>query len=366
MKFLPDGRLLVVELAGRIRVLSPPYTSVEPDAVPADHQHRLGRCAAGHLRHRARPELRDQPLLLRLLHARHAEPRPGVALHGQRVGSPARSPAASSSSTRTRRTPTPSTTAARSTSATTASCYFTTGEHFDAAGVAGPDATRAARSIGSTRTARCRRTTRSTTAPGRTTTRSGRYGLRNPFRAYYDAPTGRLYHRRRRRQRLRDGQRGGQRRRSRAPTTAGRTSRARAPAPCTTPALLLRPQRARRVRHGRLRLPRRPVPERLPGQLLLRRLHPELDQAPDVRRATATSTACSTSSRRTARVDGPYGDIVYLTEGPDGALYYVDLGYSDIGGTFGVSKIRRIRFISAQPAADRDRPRPTRRRGRRR
>jgi PKD repeat protein len=36
-------------------------------------------------------------------------------------------------------------------------------------------------------------------------------------------------------------------------------------------------------------------------------------------------------------VDGPYGDIVYLTEGPDGALYYVDLGYSDVGGTFGVS-----------------------------
>ena len=48
--------------------------------------------------------------------------------------------------------------------------------------------------------------------------------------------------------------------------------------------------------------------------------------------------------------DGPYGDIVYLTEGPDGALYYVDLGYSDISGTFGVSKIRRIRFMqSNQP-----------------
>jgi len=43
-------------------------------------------------------------------------------------------------------------------------------------------------------------------------------------------------------------------------------------------------------------------------------------------------------------VDGPYGDIVYLTEGPEGALYYVDLGYSDVGGTFGVSKIRRIQY----------------------
>jgi glucose/arabinose dehydrogenase len=43
--------------------------------------------------------------------------------------------------------------------------------------------------------------------------------------------------------------------------------------------------------------------------------------------------------------DGPYGDIVYLTEGPDGALYYVDLGFSDTTGETGISKIRRIRFI---------------------
>ena len=50
-------------------------------------------------------------------------------------------------------------------------------------------------------------------------------------------------------------------------------------------------------------------------------------------------------------VDGPYGDIVYMTEGPDGALYYVDLGYSDISGTFGVSKIRRISFVQLRPAA---------------
>jgi glucose/arabinose dehydrogenase/PKD repeat protein len=50
--------------------------------------------------------------------------------------------------------------------------------------------------------------------------------------------------------------------------------------------------------------------------------------------------------------DGPYGDIVYLCEGPDGALYYVDLGYSDTTGQTGVSKIRRIRFIqSNQPPA---------------
>ena len=48
--------------------------------------------------------------------------------------------------------------------------------------------------------------------------------------------------------------------------------------------------------------------------------------------------------------DGPYGDIVYLAEGPDGALYYLDLGYSDIGGTFGVSKIRRIKYVRSNQA----------------
>jgi PKD repeat protein len=45
--------------------------------------------------------------------------------------------------------------------------------------------------------------------------------------------------------------------------------------------------------------------------------------------------------------DGPYGDIVGLTQGPDGALYYVDLGYSDTTGQTGISKIRRIRFVSS-------------------
>ena len=48
--------------------------------------------------------------------------------------------------------------------------------------------------------------------------------------------------------------------------------------------------------------------------------------------------------------DGPTGDIVYLTQGPEGALYYIDLGVSDTTGQIGVSKIRRISFVgSNQP-----------------
>jgi glucose/arabinose dehydrogenase/PKD repeat protein len=46
-------------------------------------------------------------------------------------------------------------------------------------------------------------------------------------------------------------------------------------------------------------------------------------------------------------LDGPYGDIVCLAEGPDGALYYLDLGYSDVGGQFGIGKVRRIHSVSS-------------------
>ncbi len=48
--------------------------------------------------------------------------------------------------------------------------------------------------------------------------------------------------------------------------------------------------------------------------------------------------------------DGPTGDVVYLTEGPDGALYYLDLGYSDTTGTSGISKVRRIRYLQSNQA----------------
>ncbi|HEY6506878.1 MAG TPA: PQQ-dependent sugar dehydrogenase, partial [Vicinamibacterales bacterium] len=45
-------------------------------------------------------------------------------------------------------------------------------------------------------------------------------------------------------------------------------------------------------------------------------------------------------------LDGSHGDIVYLTQGSDGVLYYVDSGQSDTTQTTGVSRIRRIRYIS--------------------
>ncbi len=47
--------------------------------------------------------------------------------------------------------------------------------------------------------------------------------------------------------------------------------------------------------------------------------------------------------------DGPHGDIVYLTEGPDGALYYVDIGIS-AQWVVGVPKIKRIRYTGTDRA----------------
>ena len=45
--------------------------------------------------------------------------------------------------------------------------------------------------------------------------------------------------------------------------------------------------------------------------------------------------------------DGPYGDIVSLAQGPDGALYYVDIGFNDNTDTVTQSTIRRIRYVGS-------------------
>ena len=94
-----------------------------PDAVPAAHERRLCGRAAGHLRHRPRPGLRDQPLLLRLLHARAR--RTGIGSRGS-PPTPTNTGTVAGSELVLYQDPagraTPSTTAAPSRSATTASC----------------------------------------------------------------------------------------------------------------------------------------------------------------------------------------------------------------------------------------------------
>ena len=90
-------------------------------------------------------------------------------------------------------------------------------------------------------------------------------GLRNPFRGYYDAPTGRMLHRRRG---LPDRRRDQYRRRPCELRLAQRR-RAEQQSGLHRPGLLLPPPGRDAAVVGGLRLPRHAVPEHLQGQLLL-------------------------------------------------------------------------------------------------
>ena len=353
IEFLPDGRMLVAELAGTIKVLPPPYT--QPDPTPflqitnigsagvqqgiydialdpnfaTNHYYyvfytlgtpnhdRLSRFTANADAHRHGPRQRVRPL-------------PGPAERRRRA--PRRR--ARTSATTASSTSRPASTSCRASSQHLTSprgkihrinpdgTIPTDNPFYDGAGPErgldlGP---RAAQSV------------------PRLLRRADRPAL----------------HRRRRRQRRVDRRSRRSTSASRAPTTAGRTARGPARRPARARSTPTRTTAATPRSPAASSTTARQFPRSYEGSLLLRRLHPELDQAPDASTPTATSAASSTSSRPTARVDGPYGDIVYLTEGPDGALYYVDLGYSDISGTFGVSKIRRIRYVRSNqaPVAD--------------
>ena len=125
-------------------------------------------------------------------------------------------------------------------------------------------------------------------------------GLRNPYRAYYDPPTGRLI----------IGDVGGNdysvAKEEVNVGAAGANygwpnSEGPCAAPCTSPDLLLSAQRPRRGDHRRIRLPRHAVPEPLPGQLLLRGLHAKLDSSSDLRCERQRHAVSSTSSPRMAR-----------------------------------------------------------------
>ena len=171
-------------------------------------------------------------------------------------------------------------------------------------------------------------------------------GLRNPYRAYYDAPTGRLI--------IGDvggndystaieevdiGARGANYGWPNVEAPNGNPA-------YTAPAYYYAAQRARRRHYGRIRLSRQAS-----SRASYQGSYFFADYTQNwIRRftfdANGNVNGVFNFEPADGSVDGPYGDIVYLTEGPEGALYYVDLGYSDISGTFGVSKIRRISYVA--------------------
>jgi glucose/arabinose dehydrogenase len=172
-------------------------------------------------------------------------------------------------------------------------------------------------------------------------------GLRNPFRASYDAPTGRLY----------IGDVGGNTGGSFEEVDLGAaganygwpSSEGPCAAPCTSPIYSYNHNGRDSAITGGFVYRGTQFPAQYQGsyffadygQNWIRRL--TLD-------ANGNVTGVVNFEPADGSVDGPYGDIVQLTQGPDGALYYVDLGFDDQSGQYGVSKIRRIRYVQQDQA----------------
>jgi glucose/arabinose dehydrogenase len=342
IEFLPDGRLLLAELAGRINVLRPPYTEVRPrpflqltnvgsagvqqgiydialdpgfttnrffyvfyTAGTPNHD-RLSRFTANATLTRAVPG--SEHVLYEDPENANAEHHGGAVVFGN-----------------------------------DGKLYFTTGEHFDA-GVA--------QSLESPR-GKIHRINRNGSVPTDNPFYDGdgpnwdsiwAYGLRNPFRAYYDTPTGRLF--------VADVG-GNDYSTANEEVNLGVAGanygwpdfEGPCPSPdCTSP-IYSYPHNGRDaaitggfVYHGSQ------FPAAYRGNYFF------ADYTQNwIKRLTfdgaGNFAGVANFVPPNGAVDGPYGDIVSLAEGPDGALYYLDLGYSDISGSFGVSKLRRIRFV---------------------
>jgi glucose/arabinose dehydrogenase/PKD repeat protein len=170
------------------------------------------------------------------------------------------------------------------------------------------------------------------------------YGLRNPFRAYYDGPTNRVF----------IGDVGGNVGTSneeidiaaRGANYGWPDFEGDCPAPCTSPLYTYEHNFRDAAVTGGFVYHGSQFPAAMQGDYFFgdyaQNWIKRLSFNPD-----GTVKAVFNFEPADGHPDGPYGDIVSLTQGPDGALYDLDLGYSDTTGTFGVSKLRRIRYVSA-------------------
>ena len=339
--------MLVVELAGTIQVLPPPYT--QPDPTPFLQLTNIGSAGVqqGIYDIALDPNFATNHFYY-VFYTLGLPTAIGSRASPRTRRSPARWPAASSCSTRIPQDANAEHHGGAIIFGNDGKLYFTTGEHFDARGRAvahqpareGPPHQHGRDHPDRQPVLRRRRTA---------------LGLDLGLRAAQPVPrllrraNRAAVHRRRRRQRSLDREGGGEPRRGRRQLRLAEqrraTARRRAPARSTrTPTTgAMRPITGGFVYHGTQ------FPSSYQGsyffadytQNWIRRL--TLD-------ANGNVTGVFNFEPADGSVDGPYGDIVYLTEGPDGALYYVDLGYSDVGGTFGVSKIRRIRYTQSNQA----------------
>ena len=344
MKFLPDGRMLVAELQGRIKVFPPPYTTADPGLflqistgasgvqqgifdfaldpgfatnhyyyvfyTAADGHDQLSRFTAnsavtGTVAGSALVLYRDPDVA----HAEH---------HGGAINF-----------------------------ANDGKLLLTTGEHFDSA---------LSQDLSSPR-GKILRFNPDGTVPTDNPFYDGTgphydaiwaLGLRNPYRAYYDAPTGRLF----------IGDVGGNDSSTaqeevdlgvRGANYGWPNSEGACTGSCTSPLYSYAHNGRDAAVTGGFVYHGTQFPVGMRGNYFF------ADYAQNwIRRMTfdanGTMTGVFNFEPADGTLDGPTGDVVYLTEGPDGALYYIDLGYSDVTGTFGVSKVRRIRYQQSNQA----------------
>ena len=348
IKFLPDGRMLVAELRGKIKVVPPPYTT--PDATPFLEITNLGQLsqvqqgifdfaldpdyATNHFYYvfyTASTGGHDRDRLSRFT--------ANAASTGTVAGSELVLYEDPSDADHEHH-------GGAVTFANDGKIFFTTGEHFQGT---------PAQNLSSPR-GKVHRINKDGTVPTDNPFYDGAgpnwdsvwaYGLRNPFRASYDAPTGRLL----------IGDVGGNVAGSNEeinlgvrganygwPNTEGPCS-----APCTSPLYDYEHNGRDASVTGGFVYRGTQFPTSMRGSYFF------ADYAQNwIKRlafdANGNVTGVFNVEPVDGRPDGPTGDVVYLTGGPDGSLYYLDLGYSDVTGTFGVSKVRRIRYVQSNQA----------------
>lgn len=346
MKFLPDGRMLVSELQGKIKIVPAPYTTPQPGLFLQITNIGSAGVQQGIFDFALDPDFATNHYFYVFYTAGtpHEDRLSRFTANATNTGTvpgselmPYRDPQGTS----------PEHHGGAINFANDGKLLFTTGEHFDA-GVA-QDLTNPRGKV--------HRINRDGSVPSDNPFVDGAgprwdsiwaYGLRNPYRAYYDAPTDRLL----------IGDVGGN-----DNTTSNEEINVGAPGanfgwpnhegpcppPCTSPIYDYEHNGRDASVTGGFVYHGTQFPSAMRGDYFF------ADYAQNwIRRMTfdqnGNVTGVFNFEPASDLVDGPTGDVVYLTEGPDGALYYVDLGYSDTTGTFGVSKIRRIRYLQSNQA----------------